>query len=147
MRGRRLVGPKLEPTDAPAWHAASPDSDLLASCPYTFYDSRVLRLCSSTLAGMLLVVIAMIAAGWSMPAASQQAPSGTTVPQTAPTPDPEVTMLRAQVDEMRRSGDRLLQVIVGALSVLALINIAGYVISNRNYDRDRGRCVKNYSAR
>lgn len=147
MRGRRLVGPKLEPTDAPAWHAASPDSDLLASCPYTFYDSRMLRLCSSTLAGMLLVVIAMIAAGWSMPAASQQAPSGTTVPQTAPTPDPEVTMLRAQVDEMRRSEDRLLQVIVGALSVLTLINIADTSFRTVTTTEIGGQCVKNYSAR
>ncbi|CAA9283590.1 MAG: hypothetical protein AVDCRST_MAG93-3364 [uncultured Chloroflexia bacterium] len=54
-----------------------------------------------------------------------------------PSPDAEVIELRAQRDEMRRSEDRLLQVMVGALTVLVLVNVAGYVVVHRSYDRDR----------
>jgi hypothetical protein len=38
---------------------------------------------------------------------------------------------------MRRSEDRLLQVFVGAFGLLLGVNIIGYVVLNRNYDRDR----------
>jgi hypothetical protein len=70
-----------------------------------------------------------------------QAPTPDTAEALALTPSPRESLLQAQVDEMRRSEDRLLQVIVGALSVLVLVNIVGYVIAVRSYDQVRDALI------
>lgn len=82
----------------------------------------------------MVIGTVLLSRGRSLPAAAQLVATVAVQPSPA---DTEVIELRAQLDEMRRSEDRLLQVVVGALTVLVLVNIAGYVVIHRSYERDR----------
>jgi hypothetical protein len=72
-------------------------------------------------------------------ATAQENPTPTSVSQ--PTPSAEVIALRAQLEEMRRGEDRLLQAVLGgiavAITVLAVVNVVGYAFVNRNYQQDK----------
>jgi hypothetical protein len=52
---------------------------------------------------------------------SQIAPSATPVAQVTGTVDPEVAVLRAQLEEMRRADDRIMQVVNNSLATLAVV--------------------------
>jgi Tfp pilus assembly protein PilN len=63
-----------------------------------------------------------------------------------PNANTEVAALRAQLDEIRRSEDRILSVIVASfgagIGILALINIGVVVVSNYNLANERSRLLE-----